>query len=144
MPKLKFVIVGPSAVKEPMVSVIPSLLKEKVLNLIYIRPSPAPFRSIDLLIIDHNTLIPNYFNDSHLLIHLAFALYPQFGYHALKKIALDYLDTKDDTKEIESDAEMIVADTYINGGSEDAIEILEETPAIFMTPKKKKVIKVKE
>jgi hypothetical protein len=71
-----------------MVIVIPSLLKEQVLNFISCIPSPAPFRSISVLDIDHNTLIPDYLNDSHLLIHLAFSLYPQFRDNALKKLAL--------------------------------------------------------
>jgi hypothetical protein len=109
MSNMKSIIVGPSAAREPLISVIPSLLKEKVTNIIYISSPSAPFRFIELLIIDHSTLILDYFNDSHLLIHLAFALYPQFGDHALKKIVLDYLDTEEGTDEIESDPKMIVA-----------------------------------
>jgi hypothetical protein len=46
---------------------------------------------------DHGTPIREYFNNSHLLIHLAFALYPQLGDHALKKITLDYLDAEEDS-----------------------------------------------
>ena len=97
--------------------------------------------------------IPDYFNDSRLLIHLSFALYPQFRDQALKKIALDYLDSeKEETEErnpnvdmtADDDEEMIAAD--IEGGeeSEEEIEILEEVHAIFKTPKKKKALKVKE
>lgn len=151
MPKLKSVIVGPSAPKDPLVTVIPSLLKEQVLNFISAYPSPTPFRVISLLDIDHGTLILDYFNDSHLLIHLAFSLYPQFGDHALKKLALDYLDT-----DVEEDADM---DTDEEMGTEEEkdpstmqyeedsdadIEVLEEPPTVFRTPSKKKAFKVKE
>jgi hypothetical protein len=94
-PRMKSVLVGPAADKEPLIRVIPSLLKEKVPFIIYSSPSPTPFRSIEILFIDYSTPIPDYFNDSRLLIHLAFALYPQFGDQALKKIVLDYLDSEE-------------------------------------------------
>jgi len=42
-PTVKSVIIGPSAPKEPMITVIPSLLKEQVLNFIPVIPFPAPF-----------------------------------------------------------------------------------------------------
>ena len=84
---------------------------------------------------------------------MAFALYPQFGDQALKKIALDYLDSEEEESEernpdvdmtIDDVEEMIAAD--IEGGeeSEKELEILEEVPAVFKTPKKKKTVKVKE
>jgi hypothetical protein len=43
--------------------------------------------------------IPEYFNDSRLLIHLDFSLYPQFGDDALKKLTLDYLDTDEEEED---------------------------------------------
>lgn len=76
---------------DPLITVVPSLLKQ-VLNFIPISPSSFPFSSLSLLNIDHGTPIPSYFNDNHLLIHLAFILYPQLGDDALEKIARDYMD----------------------------------------------------
>jgi hypothetical protein len=154
MPRLKSVIVGPSAPKDPLLTVIPSLLREKVLNDITISPSPTPFRVISLLDIDHGTLILDYFNDPHLLIHLAFSLYPQFGDQALKKIALDYLDTKDENDE-QDDVGMDIGNAQLNEDADDAymmakedsdvdLEVLDEAPKIFKTPRKKKAFKAKE
>jgi hypothetical protein len=140
--------VDPAADKEPMIRVIPSLLKEKVQFIIFSSPSPTPFRSIEILFIDYSTPIPDYFNDSRLLIHLAFALYPQFGDQALKKIALEYLDSEEEDvnvdMSIDDDEKMISANKEAGEESEKELEILEEVPAVFTTPKKKKTVKVKE
>ena len=154
MPKMKSVIVGLATAKEPLIRVIPSPLKEKVLSFIHLSPSSATFRFIELLIIDHGTLIPDYFNDSHHQIHLAFALYPQLGDHALKKITLDYVDTEEDSDElesepeliveIESDSKMIAIDECMEEEVEEDIAILEEALAIFKTPKSKKTPKIRE
>jgi hypothetical protein len=151
MPKLKSVIVGPSAPKDPLIPMIPSLLRKHVLNFISASPSPAPFEVISLLDIDQNTLIPDYFNGPHLLIHLAFFLYPQFGDQALKKIALDYMDT-----DVEDENDMEIVDelmtdkedvAYTIQDEEDSdidLEVLEEPPTIFKTPSKKKTLKIRE
>ena len=106
MPKMKSVIVGPATAKEPLIRVIPSLLKEKL------------------------------------------------GDHALKKIALDYLDTEEDSDELESkpeliveieyDSEMIAIDECMEEEAKEDIAILEEAPAIFKTRKSKKTLKVRE
>jgi hypothetical protein len=95
---LKSIVISPQIPKEPMVTVIPSLLREQVTKL-NSYPSTTPFRNVTLLDIDHSTPIPEYFNDSHLLIHLAFSLYPQFGDDALKKLTLDYLDTDEEEED---------------------------------------------
>ena len=77
----------------------------------------------------------------------------KFGDQALKKIALDYLDSEEEEVEerdsnvdmiAANDEEMIVANNEGDEESEEEIEILEEVPAIFRTPKKKKALKVKE
>ena len=73
LPALKSVIVGPSSVSEPMVVVVPSLLK-KVLNHIPSSPSSNFLRSLSLLDINHDTLIPSYFNDKLILVYLALLL----------------------------------------------------------------------
>jgi hypothetical protein len=125
MPKMKYVIMGPSLAREPLIRVFPSLLKEKVFNLIHCSIPSTTFRFIELHIMDHDTPIPDYFNDSHLLIHLAFALYPQFGDHALKKIALDYLDADEDSDDQESEPEMIV-EMESHSERMDADECMEE------------------
>lgn len=52
--------------------------------------------------LDHGTIIPSYFNDKQILIHLAFILYPQLGENALEKLILDYLEDED-----EEDPEMV-------------------------------------
>jgi hypothetical protein len=101
--KLKYVVFGPVVPEDLVIPVIPSLLKEQVLNFITVSPPSAIFRHISLLDIDHDTLILDYFNDSYLLVHLAFSLFPQFRDEALKKIALDYMES--DAKE-ESDMDL--------------------------------------
>ena len=154
MPKMKSVIVGPSHAREPLIRVVPSLLKEKVFNLIQSSLPSMTFRFIELLIMDHDTPIPDYFNDSHLLIHLAFALYPRFGDHAMKKIALDYLDPDEESDdqesepelivELESDSEKMDADVCMEETTEEEIAVLDEALAIFKTPKPKRTHKVRE
>lgn len=97
MPKtsLKSVIIGPSKPTEPMVTVVPSLPKQ-VHNSISVNPSSSFLRFITLLIIDHDTIIPSYFNDPDVLIHLAFILHPQLGDIALEKLGLNYMENEGD------------------------------------------------
>jgi hypothetical protein len=88
-----------------MVVVVPSLLK-KVLNQFPSSPSPNFLKSLSLLDINHDTLIPSYFNDKLILVHLALILYPQIGGDdALKKIGLQYLEDDDETEENPVDPE---------------------------------------
>ena len=59
-----------------------------------------------MLDINHDTLIPSYFNDNLILVHHALLLSPQIGgSHALEKLALDYLE---DEEETESDVDIEV------------------------------------
>lgn len=125
-PDLKSVIYGPSKPHDPLVAVVPSLLKQ-VYTFIPFSPPHSLFKSLSKLFIDHDTAIPSYFNDDHLLVHLAFLLDPQLGDQSLEKVAFDYL-TDEDEEDVEG------AD----------LEILEEAPAVFVTPRKKRVLKVKE
>lgn len=76
-----------------------------------------------MLDIDRDTIIPSYFNDNQLLVHLAFVLFPQLGDKSLEKIVLDYDDGEDE---------------------EADLEVLEKAPPVFMTPCKKRVLKLKE
>ena len=93
---------------------------------------------------DHDTLIPPYFNDQRLLIHLAFLLSPQIGGSSLEKIVLDYITSDED----EVDTEMGDADAEFGEAeakNEDIeVEILDEAPAVFQTPRKRKSLKLKE
>jgi hypothetical protein len=160
---LKSIIIGPPVLKDPMVTVISSLLREQVIRLIP-NPSAAPFRLVSLLDIDHSTPIPEYFDDSRLLIHLAFSLYPQFGDDALKKLALDYLEA-DEEEEDQMDVDMeieenVEVDTEVENvvskeddvenvvpdeAFDDDVQVLDEASAIFMTPgRKKKSFKVRK
>lgn len=87
-PALKSIIVGPVTPRDPndpLVSVVPSLLK-KVLDFFSVSPSHSHFRYLTCLHIDHDTPIPSYFNDPYLLAHLACILYPQIDKDALMKI----------------------------------------------------------
>jgi hypothetical protein len=154
MPILKSVLLGPSAPKEPLVSVIPSLLKEQVSNLIPCIPSPAPFRFFSKLFIDLDTPIPAYFNDTVLLIQLAFSLYPQFGDNALKKLDLQYLDSNEEA-EVQTEGGLETEDEFIldlnmevdeaQEISDDDVEVLEETLEVFLMPgRKNKPFKVRE
>jgi hypothetical protein len=77
-PRLKSVIFGPSVrhdPEDPLIAVVPSLLK-KVLTYISIRPSSSFLDCLTYVGLDHGTLIPIYFHDNDLLIHLAFIIYP--------------------------------------------------------------------
>lgn len=115
-PRLKSVIYGPIVPSDPLIAVVPSLL-ENVWNFIPTCPNPSTFSFLNLLDIDHGTLIPSYFNDPHILIHLVFLLYPQIGGPALEKIALDYLGA-DEEEDVD-------------------VEVLEEAPAVFQTPRRR-------
>lgn len=121
--RLKSVIYGPSIPSDPLVAVVPSVL-EKVLNFIPLHPHASAFVSLNSLLIDRGTPLPSYFNDLPILIHLAFLLHPQIGGRGLEKIALDYL----------SDEE----------GKDVDIEVLEEAPAVFQTPRRRRSRKAKE
>jgi hypothetical protein len=77
-PRLKSVIFGPSIrhdPEDPLIAVVPSLLK-KVLTYISIRPSSSFLDCLTHVDLDHGTLIPVYFHDNDLLIHLSFIIYP--------------------------------------------------------------------
>jgi hypothetical protein len=148
--KLKSVVFGPAVPEDPVIPVIPSLLVEQVLNFITVSPSSAIFRHISLLDIDHGTLIPDYFNDSS-LVHLAFSLFPQFGDEALKKIALNYMESDaEEESDMDLDNNTPVEkddDAFAMKDKEDSdvdLEVLDEAPYIFRTPSKKKTIKYRE
>lgn len=154
--KLKSVIIGSSVrydPPDPLVIVLPSLLK-KVFNFTPISLSSSFLSFLTLDDINHDTLVPAYFHDNHLLIHLAFILYPQLGDQA-PKIALDYVDVEEeDTTDNERTMNV---DHYEGGTEEDVIvpvqtetndadldvEILDAPPAIFKTLSNKS-LKVKE
>jgi len=157
MPKLKSVIVGSTSREDPLVAFDPSLLNQ-VTQSIPPRPSPNFLRNLDSLFIDHDTQIPCYFNDKNLLIHLAFRMYPQLRDNALEKISIDYMDSEENEMEVE-EIEKEVGIEEAAAGMEEApfedppaddieeeIQILDDPPAIFMTPinkKKKKSGKLK-
>lgn len=151
-PRLKSVIIGPSAVHDPdpLVAVVPSLLR-KVLTYISIRPSPSFLKCLNHVDLDHNTLIPAYFHDNDLLVHLAFIIYPQLGDHALEKIAKDYMDLEKDVPEGGDDmsgnmnqAELVEQMDETHEDAEADLEVLDAPPAVFQTPRKKKTVKIKE
>lgn len=63
-------------------------------------------------------LFLSFFNDRHILVHIAFLMHPQLGDNALEKLALDY---------VEEDEEG--ADVDVDGTGADAdIEVLEVPP----------------
>ena len=148
-------------------TVVLSIIR-KVLNFITSNPSSNFLRFLSLLHINHNTLIPSYFNDQHLLIHLALILHPQIGgSDALKKIGLDYLEDDENEVDVVDDfdgntdlggmvdevlgdnvdevAEDIVEDVPKgNAGSKVDVEILDAPPPVFQTPRKKRAVRVKE
>lgn len=107
-------IIGPQLPVDPLITVVLSLLCE-VLNFIPANPSPCFFNSLSMLIMDHNTIIPSYFNDPQIFVYLAFLLFPKIGGQSLEKIAMDYLD-----KEYE----------------DVDVEILDAPPPVFQTPSK--------
>jgi hypothetical protein len=112
--RLTSIIVGPSNPVDPMVVVVPSLLKQ-----VPYYPSNIPSTNfliyLSILDINHDTFIPSYFNGNKLLIHLAFILSPQLGGQALEKIALDYLE------EEEEDPEMIIEENEDDAMSVEGI-----------------------
>jgi hypothetical protein len=75
MPRIRSVIVGPSNREDPLVTFVPSLVRQ-VLQFISVYPSPNLLRSLNALFIDHDTEILPYFRDNHLLTHLAFIMHP--------------------------------------------------------------------
>lgn len=158
-PKLKSVVIGPSLASDPMVTVVPSLIK-KVLNFIPICPSPVFLRWLNLLVIDPNTTVPSYFSNNHILIHLAIILYPQLDVNALEKLALLYSEEEDEDEDPElvvqydGEDEMMAQDEAVpveTEGEKDKpkedsdLEMLESPPPMFMTQgKKKKTVKALE
>lgn len=145
MPRIKSVIFGPSIPEDPLVTIVPSLVRQ-VFNFIPVNPPSNFLHFLNSIFIDHDTQILSYFNDKNLLIHLAFMLHPQFGDNALEKLTRDYMEIE------EEEAEVAVVDTDIPeevpAETEDSdvdIEVLDEAPAVFKTPgRKKKPLKVKE
>ncbi|XP_066387412.1 uncharacterized protein [Miscanthus floridulus] len=77
----------------------------------------------------------------------------QLGGHALEKIALDYLDDEDEepemmAQEVEEDPKVMeqeenVTDVVQENDDSD-LEMLDTSPPVFMTPRKKRAFKVKE
>lgn len=145
-------IVGPSAAYDPIIPGVPSLIKQ-VSNFISFSPSPTFLRHLSILDINHDTLVPNYFSDRNLLVHLAFILSPQLGGPALEKIALDYFEEDEEepemvAQEIEEEDEMMAQeeeepDMEMEEKEDSDLEMLDGPPPVFMTPKKKRVVKVK-
>lgn len=143
---LKSVIVGPSSRDDPLVVVVPSLLKQ-VINHLPIIPEPCFLRHLTLLDISHGIIIPSFFNDPHLLVHIVFIMIPQLGDNALEKVALDYMEEDEaeaevDVEGLSTDAEPVEATDNAQNADSD-VEVLEVPPPVFKTPQKK-YIKVKE
>lgn len=109
---LRSVIYGRSTREDPLIPMVLSLLSQ-VLNFLTSSPSSIFLRNLILVDISHDIIIPSYFDDPQILVHIAFVLYPQLGGQALEKIALDYME------EEEEDADL---------------EVLDAPPAIFLTP----------
>lgn len=99
---LKSVIVGPSTRADPLVVVVPSLLKQ-LPNYLSILPKPCFLKHLTLIDMHHDTTIPSFFNDPHLLVHMTFIMYLQLSDNALEKIALQYMD--EDEEEANVDVE---------------------------------------
>lgn len=147
-PRLRSVIIGPSVrhdLEDPLVTVVPSLLRQ-VLTFIPTSPSHPFLNCLTHVDLDHNTIIPTYFHDNDLLIHLAFILYPQLGDNALEKIAKVYMDVEgegsddDDMlvgmekNEVENEEAVPVQEMNEIGQDADVdldMEILEALPAMF-------------
>lgn len=113
--------VGPSSKSDPLITVVPSLLK-KVLSFIPSSPSSIFLRNLTLLDINHDTIVSSFFNDPQILVQLAFLLHPQIGGQALEKITLDYMEEEEDAD----------------------VEVLDGPPPVFMNPRRKRAVKVKE
>ena len=150
--RIKPVLLGSSTASDPIITVVPSLLQQ-VFNFISSSPSPIFLRHLLVLHINHDTLVPNYFADNEVLVHLSFILSLQLGGHAPEKVALDYLDDEDEepemmAQEVEEDPtemehEENVADVVQENVDSD-LEMLDAPPPLFMTPRKKRAFKVKE
>lgn len=163
-PTLRSIIVEPatpSDPKDPLITVVPSILKH-VLDFFSISPPSNFLINLNIIHINEDTIIPSYFCDNELLIHLAFITFPQLGDDALKKLALDYMDedvneeenietenaeqeriAKDDD-DIMADENEVQKETMQAIDSDVDVEILKSTPAIFMTPRRNKPLIVKE
>lgn len=144
-PALRLVIYGPSIPEDPLVTVVPFLL-QKVLNFISVSPSSNFLRNLSLIDIDHNTMIPSFFNDSHILVHLVFLLHPQLADHSLEKIALDYQDDNDEdvNEEVADEGAAEPADEPEETDDDADLQVLDGPPAMFLTLCKKRALKVKE
>lgn len=139
-PRIKPVLLGSSTASDPIITVVPSLLQQ-VFNFISFSPSIF-LRHLLVLHINHDTLVPNYFADNEVLVHLSFILSPQLGGHALEKVSLDYLDDEDEepemmAQEVEEDPtemehEENVADVVQENVDSD-LEMLDAPPPVFMT-----------
>jgi hypothetical protein len=144
MKRIRSVIVGPSNREDPLVTFVPSLVRH-VLQFISVYPSPNFLRSFNALFIDHDTKIPPYFRDNHLLTHLAFIMHPQLGDNALEKIAQEYLEFEENGMEVEEvevdpvieDTEM-PADDVVEEVNNEELEILDEAPAVFKTARRRR------
>lgn len=151
--RLKSVIVGPSAAKDTLVPVIPSLIKQ-VSNFIPCCPISSSFKYFSILYISHDTPVPPYFSDSDSLVHLAFILHPQLGGNALEKLALEYLDEEEEedletvvAHDLDDDEEVMMEpeeDMIMEEKEDSDLEMLDGPPQVFMTPKKKRAFKVKQ
>lgn len=170
-PALRSVVFGPELAKEPMVTVIPSLVRQ-VMNFIHATPSSIFLRFVTLIDIDDSTIIPAYFNDPLLLIRIASISDPQLveGNETLEQLARSYnlLDDSDDEGEKqepsvdvemedgEEDTEDVVnalvplkgKEPLIPQENDSDLEMLDDAPLIFQTPekskKKKKVMGIEE
>jgi hypothetical protein len=135
--------------------VIPSLIKQVYYSLLA-SPSPVFLRHLNLLHIDENTIIPSYFTDKVILVHLAFILFPQLGGNALERIGLQYLDEDDEGSEhaemkaanLVVDEEMMIdeenTELVMQEKDDSDLELLEVPPPIFGSIKKKKKVKLLE
>lgn len=150
VPSLKSIIVGPSSAADSLITVVPSLLRE-IQNFISSNPSLVFLRNLSLLDTNLDTIIPPYFVDKPILVHLAFLVTPQLGGQALEKIALDYLeeDAETDADVVVTDdqemEEVAVEDDKAQQEDDDQDVVLLDVPLpVFKTPKKKRVSKLKE
>jgi hypothetical protein len=103
--------------------------------------------------INENTIIPSYFTDKVILVHLAFILFPQLGGNALERIGLQYLDEDDEGNEradMEAadpmvDEEMMMheenTELVMQEKDDSDLELLEVPPPIIGSVKKKKKVK---
>jgi len=97
---LRSITVGPSSKSDPLITIVPYLLK-KILSFIPSSSSSIFLRNLTLLDINHDTIIPSFFNDPQVLVHLAFLLDPQIGGEALEKITLDYMEEEEEDADVE-------------------------------------------